>query len=169
MSFSNPSTNATVTLYNQSIAEDEYRVYVGARPLAGSTIGFGGPGGWGWSSSPSGGFTSAEINELNQISDDFGDAVSARDETSGFANWGGAITFDTQPGSPWHYDHLSDPGFSENDFLSTAIHEMAHAFGFGTSSEWRRLGERRLLYWSQGGRRAWLASYQSLEVIGGQA
>ncbi len=133
LNFSNPYDNSTVTLYDQVIPEDEYRVYVGARNIPGSTIGFGGPGGWGWSSTPSGGFTQSEISQIEQISDDFAASIE-RGETSGFANWGGAVTFDTTAG--WHYDHTTLPGFNESDFLTTVIHELAHAFGFGVSTEW---------------------------------
>lgn len=139
LNFNNPSSNSLVTLQNQTIAADEYRVYVGGRSIPGSTIGVGGPGGWGWSSSPSGGFSSAEINQINQISDDFGDAVTTRGESSGFANWGGAVTFDTDASADWHYDYASPPSSGKNDFFSTAIHELAHAVGFGTSDEWNAL------------------------------
>ena len=49
------------------------------------------------------------------------------------------MTFDTEVGTNWHYDYLSEPAFNENDFLSTALHELVHAFGFGTSDEWSNL------------------------------
>ncbi len=137
LNFSHPATGASVVLTDQTIQPDEYLIFVGARNLSGTTLGQGGPGGWGWSSSPSGGFTQGEIDDLNQITADFADAVENRGETTGFANWGGAITFDTP--NDWHFDHNTSPGGSNSDFFSVAIHEMAHALGFGASSEWTAL------------------------------
>lgn len=139
LNFPNPSTGAQVELHNQSIAADEYRIYVGARNLSGSTLGIGGPGGSGWSSDNNGGFfTQGEINQINQIRSDFQADVEHRDETSGFAGWGGAITFDSS-GTVWHFNHNTAPTAGTNDFLSVAIHEMGHALGFGASSQWSAL------------------------------
>ncbi|MEZ6193895.1 MAG: matrixin family metalloprotease [Phycisphaerales bacterium] len=137
LNFSHPATGANVVLTDQTIQPDEYLIYVGARNLSGTTLGRGGPGGWGWSSNPSGGFTSGEIDEIDQITDAFADAVENRGETGGFANWGGAITFDTP--NDWHFDHTTNPGGIDSDFYSVAIHEMAHALGLGASSEWNAL------------------------------
>ncbi len=138
-SFTNPGTGASTTLFDETIASDEYRIYVGARSLAGSTLGVGGPGGWGWSSNPSGGFTQGEINQINAISDAFSDAVSTRGEATGFANWGGVISFDNDAGTNWHFDHLTSPSAGESDFFSTAIHEFGHSLGLGTAAEWNSL------------------------------
>ncbi len=134
--FSNPSSGSLVTITDDTIAADEYRIYVGAQSLGGNTLGRGGPGGFGWSSTPSGGFTSEEIDQLNQITDDFSDAVTNRGETSGFARWGGALTFDSDGSTNWHYDSTTSPSFGENDFFSVALHELGHAIGLGASSNW---------------------------------
>jgi hypothetical protein len=140
MNFANPATGTTVTLQNQSIAADEYRIYVGARSLSGSTLGIGGPGGFGWSSNNNGGgFSAAEINQLNQITQSFANAVEDRGEASGFARWGGAVAFDSNVGAPWHYSHTTAPTAGTNDFYSVAIHELGHVLGLGTSAEWQAL------------------------------
>ena len=136
LSFSNPYTGATTTLYDETIAEDEFRIYVGARSLAGTTLGQGGPGGWGWSSTPSGGFTSGEIDQIDAITDDFAAAVGHRKEYTGFARWGGALTFDSDASTDWHYDHKQPTPAGKDDLFSVAIHEIAHALGLGTSTDW---------------------------------
>jgi hypothetical protein len=134
--FTHPATGATQTLNNPAIAADEYRIYAGARNLSGSTAGIGGPGGFGWSSSPSGGFTQAEINQLNAITETFSNQVEDREETFGFASWGGSITFDRDGSTAWHYNHTTTPAGNTTDFYSVAVHELTHAFGFGTADEW---------------------------------
>jgi hypothetical protein len=139
MTFANPATGANVTLNNQTIAADEFRVYVGARNIAGTTLGIGGPGGASWSSNNNGGgFTSGEIAQISNITASFSSAVEQRQETSGFAAWGGAVTFDSV-GTTWHYNHTTAPGAGTNDFYSVAIHEMGHALGLGASQEWQNL------------------------------
>ncbi len=134
LNFTHPATGGNQSLVDETIAADEYRIYVGARSLAGSTLGFGGPGGFGWSSNPSGGFTSGEITQINQITADFSSAVEDRQETSGFSAWGGAVSFDSDAATNWNYDHLSQPAAGESDFYSVALHELGHTLGLGGSS-----------------------------------
>jgi len=137
--FNNPATGSTVTLTNPPVPANEYRIYAGARSLSGSTAGVGGPGGFSWSSTPSGGFTQAEIDQIDAITETFSNQVENREETSGFANWGGAITFDRDGSTTWHYDHTTSPLVSETDFYSVVVHELTHAFGFGSSNEFQAL------------------------------
>lgn len=137
LNFNHPGTGATVTLTDPPIAADEYRIYAGARDIPGTTLGIGGPGGFGWGTGGNGGFfTSSEIDQIERITDEFVEDVENREETSGFARWGGAITFDRDPSTNWHFDHQSEPSSGEDDFFSVAIHELSHALGLGASDNW---------------------------------
>jgi hypothetical protein len=139
LNFTNPASGTLTTLPDVTIPADEYRIYAGARQLGGTTLGRGGPGGYSWEAdSNDGGFSSQEIDQINAITAEFSDAVEQRGEANGFARWGGAVAFDSV-GTAWNYDHTATNFGTLNDFYSVAIHEMAHALGFGASSEWTAL------------------------------
>ena len=136
VSIFNPSGSGTISVANPTFAEDEFRIYVGAAYLSGGTLGEGGPGGWEYqtSSSTGQGYYPNEINDINAITDQFEDDIRNRGETSGFANWGGAINLDID--SNWNYDHLVTPTSGQNDLYSVVLHEMAHVIGLGGTDEW---------------------------------
>jgi hypothetical protein len=138
-SFTHPGNGSSVVLTNPPVPANEYRIYAGARNLSGSTAGVGGPGGFGWSSNPSGGFTSGEIDQIDAITDTFSNQVENREEASGFAAWGGVITFDRDGSTTWHYNHTTAPVGAATDFYSVVVHELTHAFGFGTATEFQSL------------------------------
>ena len=139
MDFNHPATGDLIGITNPTVPADQYIIYAGARSLAGSTVGIGGPGGSGWSSTPTGGFTAEEGPVVEAIDLAFINAVETRGETSGFANWGGVITFDRDGSTTWHYNHTTQPSGNVTDFFSVAIHELGHSLGFGTSSEFQSL------------------------------
>lgn len=138
MSLTNPGTGGTTTLTNQTIPQDEYRIYAGGRSIG--QLGIGGPGGWGWGTGGNGGgFTQGEINEINAITADFSPLISDRNQPAGdFATWGGSITFDNDGSTNWNYGS-SGPSNNQSDFLSVALHELGHALGFGTADEFTAL------------------------------
>ncbi len=140
MTFDNPSAAGQVTIIDPTISADEYRIYVGAKSLPGTTLGQGGPGGGSRSNTVEGSFfTSDEITQLNEITKDFFSAVDTRGQSSGFSRWGGSLTFDNDAATVWHFDHTTPPVAGESDLFSVAIHELGHALGLGSSAEWNDL------------------------------
>jgi hypothetical protein len=137
--FNNPTTNSATLVTNASIAADQYVVYAGARSLSGGEPGSGSPGGFSWSATPTGSFSQQEVNQINTITNTFQNEVEHRGQASGFARWGGVVTFDNDGSTPWFFDNLGTPSGNVNDFYSVAIHELAHSLGFGSSSEWQAL------------------------------
>jgi hypothetical protein len=135
--FDNPSTGSPVSISNPTIPVDEYRIYVGARNLPGSTLGVGGPGGYG---SNSGGsyYFQWQLDEIQAIGADFAELLDNRSQGAGnFGRWGGSLTFDTS--ATWNFDHTVAPAAGQNDLLSVSFHEIGHALGFGTSDEFAAL------------------------------
>ena len=118
--FSNPDTGMATSLTDLTIAADTILVFVGARDLGGSTLGLAGPGGFDSFGTPDFNANLATRGEVGAPNTDFGP-------------WGGVASFDIN--STWHFG-AGLPGAGENDFLSTAIHELAHVLGFGTSQSW---------------------------------
>jgi hypothetical protein len=139
MDIPHPSANQNVRITNIALAADEYRVYVGARDLEDDVLGEGaaGPTPVYGPSSP-GTFTTAEHTQINQITENFGNSLTRRGETGGFARWGGLLTFNSVD-PIWHFNHTTAPPPGTSDFYSVALHELAHTLGFGQPGEWANL------------------------------
>jgi hypothetical protein len=133
--FNHPATGLEVAITDATVPADRYIIYAGARGLTGATAGIGGPGGYEWSSDITGNnsFTQSDINTINATTAAFEADVERREEASGFARWGGVVTFDTSS-RVWHYNHTTSPTAGTTDFYSVAIHELGHSLGFGESS-----------------------------------
>jgi hypothetical protein len=131
--FTNPATGNQSSINNLSVAADTIIVYVGARDI--SSLGIGGFGG-GSSITGSTSFLDAAISRGEY-------AYTTPDASqTDFARWGGSIAFDTSlDGSySWYFGQdAAGLGMDNYDFLSVAIHEMAHVLGFGLSNSWDNL------------------------------
>ena len=131
--FKNPSntTGSNISLSNRTIAQDEILIFVGSDEL-----GLNAKGdpvlGLGEKSASSAAFFSGS---------DFNNAYSTRQTEA--SQWGGSISFDVDSGANstnWYFgSDASSIGTTQADFLSTAIHEIAHVMGFGTSDNWDSL------------------------------
>ncbi len=124
--FFNPDTGSVESVVDPIIPEDTVRIYVGARQLGGTTLGRGGYGGW------SGSGTTSFLDSIRER----GQIGANDDPATDFAPWGGTLTFDID--SNWHFG-TNSPSAGQSDFLSVAIHELAHALGFGSADSFDAL------------------------------
>jgi hypothetical protein len=125
--FTHPGDGSVVNLSNPTIPQNEIRVYVGGRPLGGSTLGIGGPGGF----SASG--TQTFLNTVAAR----GQSGALQNPETDFGPWGGSITFNSSV--TWNFSVSTGPTSGQNDFLSVAKHELAHVLGFGTAESFDTL------------------------------
>lgn len=116
---SHPGTGAQQSFPNKVIPADTYILYAGGRGIG--SLGFGGPGGY-----------SASGNQP------WLDLVAGRGEPGALASpptdfgpWGGAVTFNSA--LTWNFSLTSPGDNSLPGFTSIALHEVAHALGFGTA------------------------------------
>ena len=118
---------------------NEYRIYAGARNLTRhhSRRRRTGRLSAGRSNPTVSSFTSAEINQIERHHDDvFESRSKSRRDISGFAALGRRRLRSIRDGSTtWHFNHTTAPAGSVTDFYSVAIHELAHALGFGIATK----------------------------------
>ena len=120
-----PTTGGALSIPGLIVPADTIIVYVGARNLSGSTLGVGGPGGWGAS-----GFR--PWFDRIQGRGSAGAAAANPAERTDYSPWGGAITFDAD--STWNFSlSQNQAGF---EFVSIALHEMGHVLGIGAADSW---------------------------------
>jgi hypothetical protein len=122
--FTNPETgNSGATVNNLSVPANTLILFAGGRDMSGGQAGEAGPG-----------FANISLSR--------GQGIILGSSAADFATWGGSISFDTlNNGMPrnWHFgiDTLPAPG--QTDFLTIALHELAHVFGFGTAASFDNL------------------------------
>jgi len=125
VTFTHPDTGAAGTqLTGFDSPAGVVTIIVGGRDLPSNQVGTAGPGG------PTGDFARGQGTIVGAAADDF-------------AMWGGAIAFDTTAtgGSDrnWHFGSEALPGPGKVDFISVALHELGHLFGFGTADSFENL------------------------------
>ncbi len=128
VSFRHPSfAPGAVQISNAAIGNDTLRVYVGGSPIEGGVLGIATTGTV--SASGSAGFvdsvrTRGQANALGSNATDYG-------------VWGGSIWFNSA--RDWSYDLTgASLGAGQNDFYTTAVHELGHILGYGTAGSWNR-------------------------------
>ena len=126
----NPATGGVAQRANLTVPADVLVVYVGGR--AGLTS--------------DGGVAFASPGSATAVtgSEPFRDGVQARGQAGAlvvtgkatdFGPWGGSVSFDTT--TNWYFG--TDPAGAapgQVDFRTTAMHELGHVLGYGTSSSW---------------------------------
>lgn len=125
-----PATGEDIILPNLEIAENEILVFVGSREFDNSNLAVGGFGGLDGSGTQEFADAIKGRGEPGALGDD---AVIKTD----FGRWGGSIAFSASEDIDWHFGLSTEGlGVEETDFLSVAVHEFAHVFGFGTAESW---------------------------------
>ena len=166
LSPSNPVTDAFESIPTFSFPANTITIFVGMRPLSGSTLGQGGPTGvdvgfgvGGTTGARVGAFDAAEANSntvmargagpiMGTISGSFNTGGGTAAYALTYGTLAGTLSFDNDSdnnGTPdsfatldnyWHFELTSPSLDGQNDFYSVALHEMLHAIGFGTADTW---------------------------------
>ncbi|MEM7082478.1 MAG: PEP-CTERM sorting domain-containing protein [Pseudomonadota bacterium] len=123
----NPSNLGMLeVLTDQEVAADTLRIFVGGASMGPSVLGFGSTGTLfdidGSDEFEASLFTRGQQNALGATATDYG-------------VWGGVISVNSD--KEWYFGESADGlGANQHDFLTTAVHEIAHIFGFGSADSW---------------------------------
>ncbi len=135
LEFAKPSDpqnpNSVVQLASYTIAQGDYILFAGGAGFAGAQIASAGLGGTNFAAVL---YSQAEVNEVNQIFSDFDNSVNTRGQSSGFAHWGGTISFDNDGSTNWNLNLAHPPTSGQSDLYSVALHEIGHVLGFGSTT-----------------------------------
>jgi hypothetical protein len=157
--YTNPSTGGATTIEIATIPTNTVTLYVGSRNLPGSTLGEGGPAGFGYQVSASyngtGAFNlqSATSNAASQsqnalkrgggpVLGTHSDTIDLGPQSANFSiDFGlayGSLALDWSGSGDgnWHFNHTTTVAAGKNDLYSVALHEILHAVGIGSSASW---------------------------------
>ena len=129
--YNDPSTTEVRSFgTNRVIPKDVYYLFVGSRPLPGNTVGQGG------------GTTFREATNSAPwlaLVDGRGEPGASGDfsQRTDFGPWGGIVTFDNDRQWDFSLDRRSTTNLTS--FVSVALHEVAHALGFGVANSYLNL------------------------------
>lgn len=158
--YPNPSGSGSVEILTATAPANTVTMHVGTKSLTGSTLGVGGPNGFGFNVALSG-FPSQFVGAVADAEPDI-DAAYRRGggpligTLAGNLTWEGnvasyafdygiaygSLAFDKDTTNEvtlnnyWHLNHLTPVAAGKNDLYSVAMHEMLHALGIGASSSW---------------------------------
>lgn len=139
-SFFHPGTGNQQTIADLTVPADTITIYAGGRDF--SSLGLGGTGGF---------TTASGTQEFVDLIKGRGQAGALTDPETDIGLWGGSIAFDTNivvnvndtpTNFDWHniVEPTQDDTLESNefDFLSVALHELAHVFGYTSNldSSW---------------------------------
>ncbi len=113
----------TLPMKDFNVQENEYKVFVGAHEISGSTLAFASSG--------------KEENLTINGDDDYANNVKSRGQDA-FTSWGGWITFDNRTTTNWYFDDdvtTNDVPDDQSDFYSFALHELGHVLGFSSGND----------------------------------
>jgi len=111
-----------------SIAANQMVIFPGGRSLPGSTAG---------EASSGGGFNYSTVFTRSSSHLNRGFRPSYSTTNPHVPLWGGAIAFDNDSSTTWHFDHTTPAPANTTDFYSIALHEIGHILGLGTFwKEW---------------------------------
>ncbi len=166
LTYTNPTSGATVTLNTFTAAANTFTIYVGARPLPGTTLGTGGIGGSGFSFGASGfeseftgAVAAAETASNNAMRRGTNMTFSSFTQNTTFGTTTTSYTVKTAPiignlwfdndtnndgtiddlatlNAHWNFDFANTTFAGKDDFYSVALHEITHSLGFGGSNSW---------------------------------
>ncbi len=129
--FADPATGSSATLSNLMIGANEILLFAGGRELEAPSLGSGGFGGFNANG------TAAFIATVKARGES--GVLSEGNETD-LGPWGGSIAFSTRSDVRWHFGETTEGlGPGETDFLTVAIHELGHLFGFGSAPSFQNL------------------------------
>ncbi|HFD11630.1 MAG TPA: hypothetical protein ENJ32_04070 [Crenotrichaceae bacterium] len=129
--FQHPSDTYFVEMPRLDIPQDTIIIFVGARDLHGTLLGYAGVGGYN---------AQGNASFLNNIETRGQSGITHGDDADDFAPWGGYLSFDLY--ANWYFDDdlsTADVPAEQFDFYSNALHEFGHLLGIGTSDAWFRL------------------------------
>lgn len=120
----NPSNVSQDVSVTTAVAQNEIKIYVGS-DINLSSIGLGGPIM----------FTSSVRGQTGAPASDVEPVIGF----ISFKDYNEDITDGETNDTEWHFGTTTVGLSGKNDFLSTAIHEIGHVMGFGTSDSWDNL------------------------------